>query len=297
MKTGGAMIRGMTGFGRAQGQAPWGVWVWEARSVNGKSVDLRTNFPPGCEAVDFEARRRVKERFQRGSFQLQLRIDWTKDPGANAIDARELARLARLSRNWTKSGVASARFGDLLSAPGVTRGASRTGSTIDEATTKELIAGLDRALDMLNEARTKEGDGLLTLFNAMLAQLEQLVRQAGEHAAKQPDLVRERFKARLAEIARDATIDQDRVAQEVLAMATRADVREELDRLAAHTESARAILASGEAVGRKLDFLCQELNREANTLCSKSASLDLTNTGLALKSLIDQFREQVQNVE
>ena len=291
------MIRGMTGFGRAQGQAPWGVWVWEVRSVNGKSVDLRTNFPPGCEAVDFEARRRVKDRFQRGSFQLQLRIDWTKDPGANAIDARELARLARLSRNWTKSGVAPARFGELLSAPGVTKGASRTGSTIDEATTKELIAGLDRALDMLNEARTKEGDSLSTLFNAMLAQLEQLVRQAGEHAARQPDLVRERFKTRLAEIARDVTIDQDRVAQEVLAMATRADVREELDRLAAHTESARSILASGEAVGRKLDFLCQELNREANTLCSKSASLDLTNTGLALKSLIEQFREQVQNVE
>ena len=122
------MIRGMTGFGRAQGQAPWGVWVWEVRSVNGKSVDMRTNFPPGCDAVDFEARKRVKERFQRGSFQLQLRIDWTRDPGASAIDTRELARLARLSRNWTKSGVAPARFGELLSAPGVIKGASRTGS-------------------------------------------------------------------------------------------------------------------------------------------------------------------------
>ena len=105
------------------------------------------------------------------------------------------------------------------------------------------------------------------------------------------------FKARLAEIGKDVAIDPDRIAQEILVMATRADVREELDRLAAHVGSARAILASGEAVGRKLDFLCQELNREANTLCSKSASLELTNTGLALKSLIDQFREQVQNVE
>ena len=110
------MIRGMTGFGRSQGQAAWGAWVWEARSVNGKSVDLRTNFPPGCEAVDFEARRRVKDRFSRGSFQLQLKIDWTKDAGATAIDTRELARLARLSRHWSRSGsgVQPARFDGLL---------------------------------------------------------------------------------------------------------------------------------------------------------------------------------------
>ncbi len=291
------MIRGMTGFGRAQGQSPWGVWVWEARSVNGKTVDLRTNYPPGCEAVDFEARRRVKERFQRGSFQLQLRIDWTKDPGANAIDTRELARLARLSRNWAGAGVAAAGFGELVSAPGVMKGALRTGSGIDEATAKELIAGLDKALDMLAEARGREGQDILDLFNGMLAQMEQLAAQAAEHAAKQPELVRDRLRARLAELGKDAVIDPDRQAQEVLMMANRADVREELDRLTAHVASARQILKTGEAVGRKLDFLCQELNREANTLCSKSASLELTNSGLALKSTIDQFREQVQNVE
>lgn len=291
------MIRGMTGFGRAQGQAAWGAWVWEARSVNGKSVDLRTNFPPGCEAVDFEARRRVKDRFSRGSFQLALKIDWTRDSGGIAIDTRELARLARLSRHWVKSGVAPARFDGLLSATGVVKGAARTSNAVDETVTKELLAGLDQALDMLAGARGKEGEGLLSLFNAMLAQVEQLVAQAGEFAAKQPELVRERFKARLNDLVKDAAIDADRIAQEVLVMATRADVREELDRLSAHIKSAREMLAAGEAAGRKLDFLCQELNREANTLCSKSASLELTNAGLALKSLIDQFREQVQNVE
>lgn len=293
------MIRGMTGFGRAQGQADWGAWVWEARSVNGKSVDLRTNFPPGCEAVDFEARRRVKDRFARGSFQLQLRIDWTRDAAATAIDTRELARLARLSRQWSQrgSGVTSASFDGLLNAAGVTKAASRTSNAVDEATAKDLLAGLDQALDMLAGARQREGEGLLQLFNAMLAQIEQLVVQSTEFAAKQPELVRERFRARLADIAKDASIDADRIAQEVLVMATRADVREELDRLTAHINSARGMLAAGEAAGRKLDFLCQELNREANTLCSKSASLELTNAGLALKSLIDQFREQVQNVE
>lgn len=292
------MIRGMTGFGRAQGQAPWGVWVWEARSVNGKSVDLRTNFPPGCEAVDFEARRRVKERFQRGSFQLQLKIDWTKEVGGSAIDTRELARLARLSRHWSRGGgVQPARFDGLIASPSVMKGVSRTSSAVDETVTKDLLAGLEQALDMLAAARGKEGESLLSLFTAMLAQVEQLVAQSGEFAAKQPELVRERFRARLADLAKDATIDADRIAQEVIVMATRADVREELDRLSAHIISARQMLAAGEAAGRKLDFLCQELNREANTLCSKSASLELTNAGLALKSLIDQFREQVQNVE
>ncbi|RYZ14011.1 MAG: YicC family protein [Alphaproteobacteria bacterium] len=293
------MIRGMTGFGRAQGQADWGAWVWEARSVNGKSVDLRTNFPPGCEAVDFEARRRVKDRFARGSFQLQLRIDWTRDAAATAIDTRELARLARLSRQWARSGsgVQPASFDGLLNAAGVAKGPSRTSNAVDETTAKEILAGLDQALDMLAGARQREGEGLLQLFNAMLAQIEQLVAQSTEFAAKQPELVRERFRARLADIAKDASIDADRIAQEVLVMATRADVREELDRLTAHINSARGMLAAGEAAGRKLDFLCQELNREANTLCSKSASLELTNAGLALKSLIDQFREQVQNVE
>lgn len=292
------MIRGMTGFGRAQGVAAWGAWSWEARSVNGKTVDLRTNFPPGCEAVDFEARRRVKERFQRGSFQLQLKIDWTKDPGASAIDTRELARLARLSRQWSKAGgVAPARFDGLLGTVGVMKGASRAGGGVDEAVAKELLAGLDKALDMLGAARGKEGESLLALFKGMLAEMEQLAAQSAEFAGKQPELVRERFKARLADLGKEVAIDPDRIAQEVLMMATRADVREELDRLGAHVVSARQILASGEAVGRKLDFLCQELNREANTLCSKSASLELTNAGLALKSLIDQFREQVQNVE
>jgi uncharacterized protein (TIGR00255 family) len=291
------MIRGMTGFGRAQGQAPWGVWVWEARSVNGKSVDIRTNYPPGCDAIDFEARKRVKDHFQRGSFQLQLRIDWTRDPGASAIDTRELARLARLSRHWTKSGVAAARFDGLLGVPGVVKAASRTGSSVDDLVAKDLLAGLDAALDMLTAARGKEGESLLQLFGTMLTQTEQLLAHAGAFAAKQPELVRDRLKARLAELGKDVATDPDRIAQETLMMATRADVREELDRLAAHVASARSILASGEAVGRKLDFLCQELNREANTLCSKAASLELTNAGLALKSLIDQFREQVQNVE
>jgi uncharacterized protein (TIGR00255 family) len=291
------MIRGMTGFGRSQGQAPWGAWAWEARSVNGKSVDLRTNMPPGYEEVDFEARRRVKDRFQRGSFQLQLRVDVARETGATAIDMRELARLSRLSRYWANARIQPASFADLINTNGVIRGASPTGNGVDESMAKELMSGLEQALDMLAASRAREGEELMALFSGMLDQIEALVKRAGGLAAGQPELVRERFRQRIAELTKDTAIDADRIAQEILVMATRADVREELDRLAAHVATARNILKSGEAAGRKLDFLCQELNREANTLCSKSASLELTNAGLALKSLIDQVREQVQNVE
>src|SRR5689334_21313393 len=292
------MIRGMTGFGRSQGQAAWGAWAWEVRSVNGKAVDLRTNLPAGCEAVDFEARKRVKERFQRGSFQLQLRIDIAREAGATLIDTRELARLARLSRNWSNGRVRPATFDGLISTMGVGRNGSRTtGLSVDEGMQKDLLAGLEPALDALTAQRVKEGEALFALFNKMLGEIETLVGKATELAATQPELVRERFRVRLAELSKDAAIDPDRIAQEVAIMASRADVREELDRLAAHMVTARGHLKSGDQAGRKLDFLCQELNREANTLCSKSASLELTNAGLALKSLIDQFREQVQNVE
>lgn len=268
------MIRGMTGFGRAHGQASWGAWVWEVRSVNGKAVDLRTSLPFGCEAVEFEARRRVKERFARGSFQLQLKVEWLRDTADIAIDPRGIARLARLSRNWSRAGtgVQPARLDGILSVLSANRSTARTANPVDETVTRDLLL-------------------------EMLADIERILIDVNEAAAKQPGLVRERLKARLADLSRDASVDADRLAQEILVMATRADVREEADRLSAHIATARSILASGEAAGRKLDFLCQEFNREANTLCSKSASLELTNSGLALKSVIDQFREQVQNVE
>ena len=182
------MIRGMTGFGRAQGQGAWGAWSWEARSVNGKAVDLRTNFPPGCEAVDFEARRRVKERFQRGSFQLQLKIDWTRDPGANSVDTRELARLVRLSRHWSRTaGVAPARIDGLIAVAGAMKGVSRTGTSLDEAVSKDLLTGLDKALDMLGAARGKEGESLLALFNGMSA-LENIL--LGRHVHLNPGVVK-----------------------------------------------------------------------------------------------------------
>jgi uncharacterized protein (TIGR00255 family) len=291
------MIRGMTGFGRAAGQAAWGGWAWEARSVNGKSLDVRMAGPPGYDAVEFEAKKRVREKFQRGSVQLQLRVDANKSASALSVDLRELNRLARLARRHAGPGLSSSSVADLMQTPGVIQGAARAVTTIDDAMVKELIAGLDQALEALDGARRREGETLMGLFVSMLDQIADGVGRAQVLAVNQPQLVGDRFRARLAELAKDVELDPDRVVQEAAVLATKADVREELDRLVAHVATARELVASPEAAGRKLDFLCQEFNREANTLCSKSASLELTNVGLGLKSVIDQFREQAQNVE
>jgi uncharacterized protein (TIGR00255 family) len=290
------MIAGMTGYGRAQGQADWGAWTWEARSVNGKNLDVRLNAPPGFEVIDVEARRRLKDRFQRGSFQVQLRIDAARGAGTVAIDNRELGRLARLARRWRGPGLTQTSFADLLATPGVVR-AGKGGAEVDEAMAATLLASLDEALDQLEAARRQEGEMLARLFSQMLGEMSEAAATAAAEAVRQPATLREKFEARIAELTQSIQIEPERIAQEAALLAAKADVREELDRLQAHLGNARKMLAAGGAVGRKLDFLCQELNREANTLCSKSASLELTNAGLALKSLIDQFREQVQNVE
>lgn len=293
------MIRGMTGFGRAQGQAGWGVWTWEARSVNNKSIDVRVATPPGFDVVEFEARKRARERFQRGSLQLQLRVEFNREAGGTVIDTRELARMSRLGRTWEKAGLARPSLADLVEArQGARPGAGKAGDGVDETVAKDVMAGLEKAFAALEAARKKEGDALLGVLSGLMDQIEAHVTSASALAARQAVLVRERFRARIAEIAGpDLMIDPDRLLQEAALIAGRADVREELDRLVAHIANARSILGAPEPAGRKLDFLCQELNREANTLCSKSASLELTNAGLALKSNIEQFREQVQNVE
>ncbi len=292
------MIRGMTGFGRAQGQADWGAWTWEARSVNGRSIDVRVATPPGLDVIEFEARKRTRERFQRGSFQLQLRVEFHRSVGDLHIDSRELARMARLGRSWEKAGLARPSLSDLIDLKAASRAGARAGEGLDEAIVADLLAGLEQAFAALIDARRKEGEALQGVLSGLVDQIEGHARTAGSLAASQPEIVRERFRARVAELAGpDMPIDPDRLLQEAALMAGRADVREELDRLAAHIASARTLLAGPEPAGRKLDFLCQELNREANTLCSKSASLELTNAGLALKSSIEQFREQVQNVE
>ncbi len=290
------MIRGMTGFGRAQGAESWGSWQWETRSVNGKSVDGRVSCPPGFEPIEYEARKRLKAKFSRGSFQLQLRIDADDQAAGARINTRELAFLSRRLRIATGYGPDPAALAQLMLSPTV-MDTRRRGVELDETVAGPVLNGLDQALSQLDDARKAEGESLNTLLASILADVARLAAEARTIAATQPALIRERLEARIREIDTGDTVEPEKLAQEVVILANKADVREELDRLDAHVESGASILKNESPAGRKLDFLCQELNRETNTLCSKSASLELTNVGLALKSLIDQFREQVQNVE
>jgi uncharacterized protein (TIGR00255 family) len=290
------MISGMTGFGRAEGRAGWGSWSWEARSVNGKAIDARFSGPPGSEALEFETKRRLKERFARGSFQIQLRIEFSAETFAQGVSSREMSKLVRVARGWKSAGISPSTYEGLAQLVGGGR-QSRSAPRLDESQSEEVAASLTIALDQLAAARAAEGRDLYAVFTSMLADMQGLVEKASSAAATQPQLVRERLQQRISELSPGAAIDAERLAQEVLLAANRADIREELDRLRAHIETARGLLAETQPAGRKLDFLSQEFNREANTMGSKSASLDLTNTAMSLKSLIDQFREQAQNVE
>lgn len=293
-------LMGMTGFGRADGSADWGQWVWEIRSVNGKGLDIRLNTPAGLDALDFETKKRVKSRFTRGNLQIQLKVEHEVVEAGPRVDSALLSRLSRQSRIQA---MANSTFPDnlsqLMSIKGVVAaGNNRSANTLDEDKQAQLLDSLDLALSSFEEARASEGKALMDVLVGILDELESNSKSAAEIAKEQPVLVRDRFVARLQALkAEENDVTQERIAQEAAVFAAKADVKEELDRLDAHITAGRELLAGKGARGRKLDFLCQELNREANTLCSKSASLDLTNVGLALKTGIDQFKEQIQNVE
>ncbi len=293
-------LMGMTGFGRADGSADWGHWVWEIRSVNGKGLDIRLNTPSGLDALDFETKKRVKARFTRGNLQIQLQVEHERVESGPRVDTALLARLSRQSRIQAQlNETLPDNLSQLLNIKGVIAlGSSRSSNTFDDEMQAQLLDSLDEALSSFEEARASEGAALLEILTGILDELELNSKKAAQIAQEQPALVRERFIARLQALqGEENEITEERIAQEAAVFAAKADVKEELDRLDAHIVAGRELLSGNGARGRKLDFLCQELNREVNTLCSKSASLDLTNVGLALKTGIDQFKEQIQNVE
>jgi uncharacterized protein (TIGR00255 family) len=289
---------GMTGFGRAEGRADWGIWSWEIRSVNGKGLDVRLHTPSGLDTLDFEAKKAIKSRFARGNVNAQLNIERETSDAGISVDTRLLSRLARFDRVMSQtSGTFPSTYTQLLGVKGVVSSA-KTSYGFDDSMIAEMLETLTVALDNFESARKSEGAALHGVLAGILDDLHTNTQTAETIAAEQPARVRDRFVKRLEALkSEEDELSEERIAQEAAVFAAKADVKEELDRLAAHIESGRELLASNGPRGRKLDFLCQELNREANTLCSKSASLDLTNVGLALKTSIDQFKEQVQNVE
>jgi uncharacterized protein (TIGR00255 family) len=291
-------LSSMTGFGRAEGAA--GAWSWavEARSVNGRNLEVRFRGPPGFDAMERIAREAAQGRFQRGQVSVSLQARRAAAIGAAKVNRELLQRYVDLAAELTKSGRAAPATADgLLTLRGVVEiGEEDETPEARAAVEAAMAASLVEALDALKASRQAEGVSLGKVLAGLVDRIEALSREAESGAAEQAPAIRDRFARRLAELLGEAA-PADRVMQEASVMAVRADVREELDRLGSHLAAARALLAEDAAAGRRLDFLTQEFMREANTLCSKSATPGLTTVGLALKAAIDQLREQVQNVE
>ncbi|MEM7660936.1 MAG: YicC/YloC family endoribonuclease [Pseudomonadota bacterium] len=294
-------LSGMTGFGRSAGKADWGSWVWETKSVNGRGLDVRVNVPNGLDALERIIKAAASERINRGNLQVALRLDLVS-VSETGLNEEALAGLISAYETRTGSAPEGAALATLMTSRSVQEASGSASETLralgqDDAVISELSDSLIAALDELCASRNAEGTSLLNILTDLLNQMSSLHTEATGHASEQPGLLKDRLSARLKELGAEEAIDAERLAAEAALSAAKADIREELDRLAAHIETGRTYLAAGSPIGRKLDFLAQEMNREANTLCSKSASLDLTNAGLGLKAVIDQFKEQAANVE
>lgn len=293
-------IVSMTGFAEAHGSRDGARWRWEVKSVNGRGLDLRLRTPAGFDTIEPPARMLANERFKRGSLQAALTFEGADAARGLRVDPVALAAAVRIAREVAaETGLAPARIDGLLALKGVIVQEEIIPVEAPERGMRDaaILETLATALDALARARTNEGNKLLAVLSAQIDDIERLTKEASALAATQPAALRDKLAAQVADLLSGGTLSDERLAQEVALLAVKADIREELDRLRAHVSEARTLMASGEAVGRKLDFLSQEFNREANTLCSKSSDIALTRLGLALKATIDQFREQAQNVE
>ena len=292
------LTQSMTGFARADG-AGFGLrWTWELRSVNGKGLDIRFRGPPGSDHLEPVLREKAAARMTRGS--VQANLTQQKDAASSSLRINRAA-LAELSAALHEvRGTADPRpliLEQLLLVRGVVDLVEDESQPAAEATAA-IVDELDRALDALVRARTVEGAAVAAILGTRLDRIAELTAAAENNPARQPAAIKARLAEQIATLLdASSTFDPDRLHQEALLIAAKADIREELDRLVAHVDAGRRLFAEGGAIGRRLDFLAQELNRETNTLCAKANDISLTQIGLELKLAVDQFREQVQNLE
>ena len=291
-------LNSMTGFARAEGALEHARWHWEVRSVNNRGLDLRFRLPPGLEMMESRWREAVQKRFTRGSITAALTLQ-REASGAeirlNETALGEVLKAAARVRELT--GGEPPRVEALLGIKGVLEIAEPE-EGVPEPTQKALTGTLETALEGLVAARRSEGARLQAVLGEQLATIEAQVAVAVASPARTVEAIRKRLCEQVQKLVDAApALDPQRLHQEAVLLATRADIEEEVKRLTAHVAAARELLAAREPVGRKLDFLAQEFNREANTLCSKSNDGEITRAGLALKTVIDQLREQVQNIE
>ncbi len=294
----------MTGYATQRGELAGGgvTWVWDLRSVNGKGLDLRLRLPDWVEGLEAAVRADLSRRIGRGSVSLSLRI--TKENGATSLRVNPAAlsdalrALAEIEAAAREAGVTLAQTAaaDLL----MLRGVAESDAADDDTTALRdaLLADLPPLIDAFNTARADEGAALTRLIAGQIDRIAVLTDQARALAEARRDRAADLLRENLTRVMAAADgMDEGRLAQELAIIAVKSDVTEELDRLEAHVAAARALLAAPGSVGRKFDFLMQEFNREANTLCSKAQAVELTQVGLDLKHVIDQLREQIQNVE
>ena len=293
-------LSSMTGFARADGVAGTYVWAWELKSVNAKGLELRLRLPPGWDSIEIPARNRAGETLTRGTVYANLSV--SREGVAPAVRVNEpvlAAVLAAIEEISQRVRAAPPSLDGILALRGIIEVSEPDESEEDRRVAEAAImAGFNTAVAGLSEMRRREGDALGRVLTSRLDAIADLSRRAEAAPGRRPEAI----KARLAEqvsLLLDASdrFDPGRLHQEAILMASKADVREELDRLASHVAQARGLLATGGSIGRRLDFLAQELNREVNTLCAKSNDVELTNIGLELKTVVEQFREQVQNLE
>lgn len=294
-------ISSMTGFARSVGQANDCAWAWEVRSVNGKGLDARCRLPAGFEALELKSRERATRKLKRGSVWMNLTVTRSVrqadiQVNTDALD-RVIAMLPDIQQRLPEFRPTSAE--SLLGLRGMIEIIDQQPSEEERAALDTaLLDGLDRTLDALVAMRQEEGARMATVLGGHLERIGALCEEAQRLAAMQPDAIRERLREQVAALLEGTpALPEERLAQEVAVLAAKADTREEVDRLKAHREATAVLLSGQGPVGRKLEFLCQEFNREANTLCAKSSDVELTRVGIDLKATIDQLREQVQNIE
>lgn len=293
-------LSSMTGFARASGELGAIHWACEIKSVNGRGLDVRCRLPAGFEALELPVRTLASERLARGSLQLTLTVERQTSTAEVRLNRPLLEQILKIAQELESvEGVVSARLDGILALKGVLEiGESAESEAERSVMDAAILRHVADTLDQLAGARRAEGRHLCKVLLEQVARIEALTGEAAAIAAAAPDVMRARLKEQVSALLdASSTLDPARLAQEAALIAARGDVAEELDRLRAHVAQARDLINAKGAVGRKLEFLAQEFNREANTLCSKSSSVELTRIGLELKAVIDQFREQIQNVE
>jgi uncharacterized protein (TIGR00255 family) len=293
-------LSSMTGFARGHGVSGPYAWTWEIKSVNGKGLDVRLRTPGGWDAVELPVRARAAEALSRGSVQANLTVERSGAAPSVRVNAPVLDAILSAVRDFGAKITASPPSLDgLLSLKGVIEITEAEENEAERRSAETaVVVGFAAALTSLAEMRRSEGAALARVLTVRLDEIAALVERAEQAPGRRPDAIRARLAEQVATLlAQSERFDPDRLHQEAIMIATKADVREELDRLHAHIAQARRLIEDGGPIGRKLDFLAQEFNREANTLCAKANDVELTNIGLELKAAVEQFREQVQNVE